>query len=142
MKKDQKLHTEIIALCDYSSISKEGKLSIAGVFDELRVQNFPGGMARAFFVATVSGTPNEKYKLDLKLVSKSGDKTPFKDLKLDVMTAPNGKNNLVVELVNLAFEKEGEYEFKIYNGKDLVGSTLLRVFHHTANVEPNERMVN
>lgn len=36
-----KLHTEIITLCDYALISREGKLSISGIFDELRVQKFP-----------------------------------------------------------------------------------------------------
>ena len=44
------------------------------------------------------------------------------------MTAPNGKNNLVIELVNLGFEKEGDYLFKIYNREEEVGSTLLKVF--------------
>ncbi len=63
----KQLKTEIIALCDYANVSREGKLNINGIFDELRVQKFPGGIARAFFVATVSGTPSPPYKLTLKI---------------------------------------------------------------------------
>ena len=124
-----KLTTEIIALCDYASVSREGKLSINGIFDELRVQKFPGGIARAFLVATVNGTPNTQYKLDLKVESENAGKSPLNDLALNSVTSPNGKNNLIVELVNLGFEREGDYEFKIYNGREEVGSTLLKVLN-------------
>ncbi len=124
----KQLKTEIIALCDYASVSREGKLSINGIFDELRVQKFPGGIPRAFLVATINGTPNTQYKLNLKVEGKNGSKSPIDNLALDTMTAPNGKNNLVIELVNLGFEKEGDYLFKIYNREEEVGSTLLKVF--------------
>jgi hypothetical protein len=134
----QSLHTEIIALCDYANISREGKLSINGVFDELRVAQFPGGIARAFLVATINGTPSTQYKLNLKVESKNGGKTPIDNIALDAMTAPNGKNNLMIELVNLVFEKEGDYMFKIYNGKDEVSSTLLKVIHLSENVNSRE----
>lgn len=122
----KQLTTEIIALCDYASVSREGKLSINGIFDELRIIKFPGGIARAFLVATINGEVNEQYDLTLKVETKSG-KSPLKDLKLNAMTSPNGKTNLIIELVNLGFEKEGEYLFKIYNGEKGVGTTLLRV---------------
>ena len=138
----KKLTTEIIALCDYASVSREGKLSINGIFDELRVQKFPGGIARAFLVATVNGTPNTQYSLNLKVESENGGKSPLKDLNLNAMTSPNGKNNLIVELVNLGFEKEGDYEFKIYNEDQEVGSTLLKVFNPKQNQQPVFRMPN
>ena len=119
-----KLHTEIITLCDYALISREGKLSINGIFDELRVQKFPGGIARAFFVATLRGNTDTAYKL--KIQTESGRKV-LNSLNLDVHTSLNGKNNIILELVNLGFEKEGEYKFTIYNGDDEVGSTSLKV---------------
>ena len=119
-----KLHTEIITLCDYALISREGKLSINGIFDELRVQQFPGGIARAFFVATLRGKEDTAYKL--KISTESGKKV-LNTLNLDVRTSLNGKNNIILELVNLGFEKAGEYSFTIYNGNDVVGSTQLKV---------------
>jgi hypothetical protein len=137
------LKTEIIALCDYASVSREGKLSIGGIFDELRVQKFPGGIARAFLVATINGEPDTHYSLDLKVENESGGKSPLKDLSLNAVTSPNGKNNLIIELVNLGFEKEGDYKFKIYNKDEMVGSTLLRVYkHEDHSVSNNGRLPN
>jgi Family of unknown function (DUF6941) len=127
-----KLHTEIITLCDYALISREGKLSINGIFDELRVQKFPGGIARAFFVATLRGKPDTSYKLTIK--TENGKKT-LNTLNIEVHTSLNGKNNIILELVNLGFEKEGEYKFAIYNGSEEVGSTQLKVM---AAEQPNE----
>ncbi len=121
-----KLHTEIITLCDYALISREGKLSINGIFDELRVQKFPGGISRAFFVATLRGNEDTSYKL--KISTENGKKV-MNSLNLEVHTSLNGKNNIILELVNLGFEKEGEYKFVIYHGDDEVGSTQLKVMN-------------
>ena len=119
-----KLHTEIITLCDYALISREGKLSINGIFDELRVQKFPGGIARAFFVATLRGDADKAYTLTIS--TESGKKV-LNTLNLDVRTSLNGKNNIILELVNLGFEKEGEYKFVIRHGETEVGSIQLKV---------------
>ena|SRR6185437_2716054 len=119
-----KLHTEIITLCDYALISRDGKLSINGIFDELRVQKFPGGIARAFFVATLRGNPDTSYKL--KINTEHGKKI-INSLQLDTHTSLNGKNNIILELVNLGFEKEGEYTFVIYHEDKEVDSISLKV---------------
>src|SRR3990172_12970109 len=103
----QNLHTELITLCDYASISREGKLSINGIFDEVRVQKFPGGLARAFLVATVNGTPDTSYKLNLKIETKNNKNVSpsLGSTILDTVTGSNGRNNLIIELMSLAFEK-------------------------------------
>lgn len=124
----KQLKTEIIALCDYASVSKEGKLSINGIFDEMRVSKFPGGISRAFFVATVSGTPANSYKLTLKIEPSKGFAGEKNSFDIDAITAQNGKNNLIVELVGLAFKEEGDYRFVLTEGKNEVGSVSLKVF--------------
>lgn len=134
----KQLRTEIIALCDYASVSREGKLSINGIFDELRIQKFPGGIARAFLVATINGVPNTQHSLTLKVENEDGGKNPLKDLVLNAMTSTNGKNNLIIELVNLGFEKEGDYRFKIYANNQEVGSTLLKVYQQSGKYNIND----
>lgn len=119
-----KLHTEIITLCDYALISREGKLSINGIFDEMRIQTFPGGIARAFFVAVLRGDNDKAYKL--KINTELGKKV-INTLNIDTHTSTNGKNNIILELVNLGFEKAGEYKFVIYHEDKEVGSTILKV---------------
>jgi len=119
-----KLHTEIITLCEYASISREGKLSINGIFDELRVQKIPGGIARAFFVATLQGKPETTYQLKIKT---ENGKNVVNSLGIEMQTSLNGKSNILLELLNMGFEKEGEYKFVIYHNDEEVGATKLKV---------------
>lgn len=131
----QTLHTELIVLCDYATVSREGKLSINGIFDEIRVQKFPGGIPRAFFVTTISGTPNTNYKLNLKLENKSSG-TTINTTNIETTTSPNGRSNLLIELLGLAFNEEGDYTFKIYHENKEVGSTLLKVNQASEIINP------
>lgn len=124
----KQLKTEIIALCDYASISREGKLSINGIFDELRVQKFPGGLARAFFVATINGTPNTSHKLNLKIEPAEGFAGEQNTFNLETPTGPNGRANMIVELAGLGFKEEGDYEFVLSEGNIRVGAVALKVF--------------
>ena len=123
----QQLTTEIIVLCDYASISREGKLSINGIFEELRVLKFPVGLARAFFVATISGTPNASYKLDLKIEPAKGFTGEQNTFNLETPTGPNGRANMVVELAGLGFKEEGDYNFILSEGKKELGKVSLKV---------------
>ncbi len=122
-----KLKTELMVLCDYASVSKEGKLSINGIFDEVRVTNLPGGLARAFLVATVSGTPETTYKLTFKL--EHNEEAVLPPNNVEAKTSLNGKNNIVLELVGMNFPKEGDYDLKMYHGDDEVGLTRIKVIH-------------
>jgi len=124
-----KLQTEIIALCDYATISQEGKLSINGIFDEVRVRSFPGGIARAFLVTTIKGAPNTPYNLTLKVESETVSESPLKPLQINVQTSPNSKSNIVIELVNVVFKEPGNYQFVIYHKNEKIGFTILKVFH-------------
>lgn len=128
MKGKSMLKVELMVLCDYASISKEGKLSINGIFDEVRILKLPGGLARAFLVATIHGVPNESYKLTLKMQYKGEDILPPNN----ITTAPaglNGKNNILVELTGISFPKEGEYEIKMYHGDDELGFINIKAIH-------------
>ena len=130
-----KLQTEIITLCDYAIVSREGKLSINGIFDELRVKKFPGGIARAYFVATLRGKPDTSYKLQVKVEQNKKVKAA---MELEIHTSPNGKNNIVTELVNVGFEEPGDCRFVIVDGKTEVGSTQLKVMEATQEQKPVE----
>lgn len=119
-----KLTAQTITLCDYATISREGKLSILGIFDKLRLQQFPGGIARAFFVAVLQGEPDTDYQsvIQTSIAGKQINKLPFA-----IHTSSNGKNNILLELVNMGFEMPGDYEFFITQGIDLIGKTTLHV---------------
>lgn len=126
------LKVNLITLSDYASVSREGKLSIDGIFDKLNVTKFPTTLVRAFFVATVSGDSFTEYKLDLSF--KKGVKE-LASFNLNSMTGENGRNNLVVELVGLPIQEEGEYKFSLSYEKKELGVTILEAVSANQNQE-------
>lgn len=122
-----KLKTEIIALCDNAFIDQQNKVSIIGIFDELRVTKFPGGFIDKFFVATINGTPNTTYELSVQLQKDNKGKNLLNPTTVNARTSHSGKHNMIIRLANVGFESQGEYYFKIYDGEEVVSSTLLRV---------------
>lgn len=131
------LKVNLITLSDYASVSREGKLSINGIFDKLNVTSFPTTLVRAFFVATVAGDAFTEYKLDLNF--KKGSKQ-IASFNLVSTTGENGRNNLVVELVGLPIEEEGKYEFALVHNKKELGSAFLEAITLEAN--QNEKLPN
>lgn len=125
------LRVNLITLSDYASISREGKLSINGIFDKLNVTKFPTTLVRAYFVATISGDSLTEYKLDLNF--KKGSKN-IATFNLASMTGENGRNNMVVELVGLPIQEEGEYKFTLTHGKKELGSTTLEAIQKEGQV--------
>ena len=123
----KQLKTEIIALCDYALVDQQGKVSIIGIFDEFRVEKFPVGFIDKFLVATIHGDQNTQYKLTVEMEKDNNKHNLLRPTIVNAKTSPNGKNNLIVRLTNVGFEKEGDYFFKIYNGNEMVGSTHLKV---------------
>ena len=135
------LKTELMVICDYANVSREGKLNINGIFDEIWVQSFPGGIARAFLVATINGTPNTNYSLNLRVKNPTKGKNPIDNFALETMTGANGKNNMIVELINLGFENSGDYEVELYQDKKVIGSKTLKV-GEVGKKEEKFRIVN
>ena len=124
----KQLKTEIIALCDYALVDQQGKVSIMGIFDELRVEKFPGGFIDKFLVATVHGDPNDPHTLTVKLEKEGNGKNLLNQTIVNITTSPNGKSNVIVRLANVGFESEGDYRFLICDkSNEKIGETLLKV---------------
>jgi len=116
------LEVKLITLSDYATVSKEGKLTIAGIFDKLTVTKFPTTLIRAFFVATISGDAFKEYKLDLEV--KKGTKQ-LASFQLNSVTGDNGRNNLVVEMNGVPIKDDGEYHFILSHKKKEIGRATL-----------------
>jgi len=137
----KKLSIEIISLCDYTLIAQNNKPSLIGIFTELGVQQFPGGIPQAVLFATIKGESNTTYKLTFETEGKKG-KVPFPPLEMDIQASANGKFNMNINIGNFVFPEPDEYIFAIYNGKELVGSTALTVFQSKQNVPTYEHKSN
>lgn len=123
-----RVKTEMICLADYVMVSQENKVSINGIFDNIKVRKFPGGITKVFFFAVVVGEPGARYMFTIKCEDIATGENILNDLKSPLVDiSPNGKSNVIVEVVNLGFKKPGKYRFVIYKGKDYVGSSTLIV---------------
>lgn len=134
------LKLQLIAFADYATIAQDGKLSIMGIFDRVGINQFPGGLPRAFFVAIVKGEVDKSYKVNVKGEMKN--ETIFPAINLDIRTSDNGQANILMDFANLGFPKEGKYEFGIYEGKEKIGSTHVDVIQVKQQNGPTYKLAN
>ena len=121
------LKTEIFVLCDYATISREQKLSILGIFDQFFVANTPASWPKMFLVAVLNGEPSTEYDLTLKMKPPTKTDQNFPDKELKVTLGPNGKANLVTELVNFPLPIVGTYKVEITQKDKKVGELEFKV---------------
>lgn len=119
------LAVQFMTFADYAMVSQDNKFSVIGMFNELRVQQFPGGLASAFLVAIVEGKPDTSYQLTIQ--GEKQKKTVFPPITLDLRTGIGGTSNITINLNNMAFPEEGDYVFAVMHEKKKIGSTTLKV---------------
>jgi len=127
-----KLTTDIFVLCDHASVSQEQKLSIIGIFDQFFVKNLPTAWPKMYLVAVVRGDAGSEYPLNLKLVPPQKTETKFPDKEFKIKLGPNGKANVMTELVNFPLQVAGTHKVQIHNDKSLVGELEFKVNKTTA----------
>jgi len=121
-----KVSTELITLCDYALNSKDGKLSIMGIFDRIFVKQLPAKYPRFFIVVVLNGNSTSKHDLSLQLTSPTG-KTILPKKEVSVGFGVNGKANLITDITNLTLPEIGEYKFALMELNSLVAKTSLFV---------------
>lgn len=117
---------EIIALANYAEYSKDGKLSIDGIFDEIYAQAFPSSFVRGFLVFTISGgNPSTEKNLVVEVVGP--DKKNILSQNVKVPFGLKGKGNYILELLSMPLPKDGDYEVSIKDGEEVIGRTKFAV---------------
>lgn len=127
-----RLTTDIFVLCDHASVSQEQKLSIIGIFDQFFVKNLPTAWPKMYLVAVVHGEPGGEYPLTLKLVPPEKAEKEFPDKEFKIKLGPNGRANVMTELVNFPLQVAGVHKVQLLSGKDPVGEIEFRVNKTTA----------
>lgn len=130
-----KLTTDIFVLCDHATVSQEQKLSIIGIFDQFFVKNLPTTWPKMYLVAVVRGEPNQEYPLTLKLVPPQKGEKDFENKEFKIKLGPNGKANVMTELVNFPISAAGAHKVQLISDKDKIGEIEFRVNKTTATYE-------
>jgi hypothetical protein len=114
-----KLTTEIVALADYVSLSKENKLTIAGIFDRFFIKKVPIKWPSMSFVAVFRGVPGNNYKVKIRI---SGTKkTEITEREIPITIGTNGKANFVTNFQNFPLKSYGEYKITLLEGGNKIG---------------------
>ena len=130
-----KLTTDIFVLCDHASVSQEQKLSIIGIFDQFFVANLPTNWPKMYLVAVVRGTKDEEYDLTLKLTAPEKTENDFPEKEFKIKLGPNGKANVMTELVNFPLQVAGAHKIQLFHDKEKIGEIEYRVNKTTATYE-------
>lgn len=113
------METEIFTLCDFAQ-DAGGKLTIVGTFDQIGSQTFPLTHPSCCLACRLRFSEKESGPHDFKirLVDGAGKETiPSIEGSINVGMPANGKYaaiNLVGNLNQLKFDKEGRYSFELY----------------------------
>lgn len=115
-------------LADYAMVSKEGKLSIIGIFERLFAAKCPVSHPQMCLVLSFEADiadAGKEHKLEFQLIDQDGNVQLGFGGPMQVAPPPPGENlrfNHIVNLNNVQFKEFGSYEFKVLvNGEVRAG---------------------
>jgi len=113
------METEIFTLCDFAQ-DAGGKLTIVGTFDQISSPAFPVTHPSCSLACRLRFSDKEKgtHDFKLRLIDANGKEViPSIEGNINVGMPPNHQYaaiNIVGNLNQLKFEKEGRYSFELY----------------------------
>ena len=119
-------------LADYANISREGKLNIMGIFEQIFALNFPAVHAQLQLVMRLESTPFEAGTHTLRVAFIDADARELFAIpgSLAIPDSQAGENittNQIFVLNGLSLPRPGAYEFVISIDEQELGRAPLRV---------------
>jgi hypothetical protein len=123
------LRLELLALCDFALTSKEGKLSLIGIFDRIFAQKIPSTFARFFVVAVLTGKPESQHKISLSIKNPQGNEMLPKVKEINIKLGNEGRSNIISNIVNMPLPMPGEYRATLRKEKNKLGEKKFGVIN-------------
>jgi hypothetical protein len=118
---------------DYANITREGKLNVMGIFDDIYAANFPARHSSMHLVIKLGaelGEYGETRDFTLRLLDMDGNQIFNLTGQFQVPPGGHGRRpevNLIYELKDMIFPNEGTYQFVLLVDKDHKGELSLHV---------------
>lgn len=119
------MNATLLLLADYANTTADNKLNVMGIFTQINAVKYPTVHPQMYLVAQLSASPAEygrKFKLGVKLLDADATKEIVTiGAQGEVPTLENGQPavlNYVISLVNLIFEKPGNYQVSLLVDND------------------------
>ncbi len=108
-------------LCDYASVSREGKLSMNGIFENINVRSFPTHHPLMFIVTNISGVNNND-SFTCELLSCKNPTVKIAAISQKIITDPQRNFGFIGQFINVRYESAGEYTLKFYIDNKEIGA--------------------
>ncbi len=113
-------------LCDYASVSREGKLSMAGIFENINVRSLPTHHPLMFIVTNIRGVSNQD-KFTCRLILNDGSQKQLASISQEVKVDPQRHFGFIGQFVNIRYDVVGEYAIKFYIDNKEIGAHYFNV---------------
>lgn len=108
-------------LVEHVTESRDGKLSLIGIFDEIQSESVPVLFPRIFAAVRLLARVSEgtEHTVQLVIVDEDGHEVISKSPPFPVRLVPRGpaapiSAEIVAELVGVKFSRFGDYEFNVF----------------------------
>ena len=132
------MELSFLVIADYATATPDGKLTLVGIFSEIRAPAFPARHSGLHLVAQLLASPHEygrQFSLEFRLVDEDGHIVMSLPVSAEVPRGDKGQRvhlNNIVRLENIVFPKAGRYEFAILVDHDLKGTLPFDVIEQQA----------
>ena len=112
---------------DYANISREGKLNVMGIFNDIYSPSFPARHSSMHLVITLGaelGEPGQTRDFCVKLLDEDANQIFDLSGQIQIPKIERGRMpemNLILELKDIVFPKPGTYQFVFLVEKDHKG---------------------
>ena len=123
----------LFLVTDYANITREGKLNVMGIFNDIYSHDFPTRHASMHLVAKLGAELGEYGQTrDFTVVLRDEDGNPIFDLsgQFQIPQGERGRKpevNIILELKDIVFPKPGIYQFALLVEKDHKGELSIYV---------------
>lgn len=127
------LKISLAVLADAANISKEGKLNLTGIFNNINAVNFPASHPWMVLVFLLEGDRSDaisEHKLKIDMIDEDGNLViPSIEGAIKFTVGPQGDIYApqILQLANIQFKKSGRHEFKIIINGEVRASVPINV---------------
>lgn len=125
--------TELLVLCDQAIISREGKLSIIGIFNQIFVHRIPTHFLRMFVVAIFTGKSDYEQSLVMEIKDPGGKIVEKR--KINLKLGSNGRSNFLATIQGLHLHAIGTYTLSFKKSN----RNLAKKSFQVVKVRPNNK---
>ena len=116
---------EYLHVCDYAFAAEGGKPCIIGIFDVIRVSNFPATHPVMAVAMRFRGLAHEVMAIKIELCRPNGD--VLVTMQADVTGGPDGGAFVQVNMSGTQFPEPGRYTIKVSSAGRTLASHSLQV---------------